>query len=142
MMRSRAALAGLLAAAWTSAAAEPFAVEGLWRTGRGANGGRATVAIAPCGEAWCGEVVDVDVADRSRVGTQLLRGLAPIRDGRGALGEVLWPRLGRWFEAGLLLIEDDVLLVEVCVGGGLICPKQRWRRVGRDREPAATDADE
>lgn len=95
-----------------------------------------TVAIAPCGELWCGTVVwasDKAKADAAKGGTPALVG-TELMSGFTSAGEAKWK--GRLFvpdinfraRAELRLIDSDRLSVRGCMAGRFICKSQTWTR--------------
>lgn len=122
------AMAALVAAAGTA----PPSIAGGW-----VNPARSvTVAIAPCGDEYCGTVEwasDKAAADARRggtdplVGTRLFTRLAPKGDRRWA-GRVFVPDINKTSRATLSLVAPDRLKVTGCAVGGLLCKSQLWTR--------------
>jgi uncharacterized protein (DUF2147 family) len=108
-------------------------LEGSWRN----PGGSVVVAVAPCGEAWCGRVhwaSEKAVADARRggtdplVGSELLSDLVPAGDGRWK-GRMFVPDLNRSSHAELRLLGPDTVKVTGCAALGIVCKSQTWTRV-------------
>ena len=124
-------LASLILTAATIAAQPPAPIQGYWKNPDGS----AIIALAPCGNSFCGRVVWASARGRREVakttsnivGTIVLTGLRPDR--------------GRW--SGSLYIPDDNIHVSArlqpvgygrmkltgCAFMGLFCRTQIWTRV-------------
>ncbi|WP_118858220.1 DUF2147 domain-containing protein [Sphingomonas mesophila] len=107
-------------------------LEGRWTHPNGS----VTVAIAQCGEAWCGTVVaasDKAKADAAKGGTRDLVG-TQLMTGFTAAGEDKWK--GRLFvpdrnfraRAELRLLDSNRLVVRGCMAGKMLCKSQTWTR--------------
>ncbi len=137
-----------------SRAASPL---GLWY----AEGGAAQVAIERCDDALCGRVVwlrspfdergcdlrdrynpDAGLRDRSLVGLELLRGVAPTPDADGVLhgGVIYDPTSGRTYRCLLRLDGDDRLELRGYLGVPLIGRTTTWLRVGAEERLCREDA--
>lgn len=107
-------------------------IEGKWTNPAGS----VTIAIGPCGEAWCGTVVwasDKAKADAARggtaelVGATLLSGFAP--DGKGRWrGRLFVPDMRKRVRADLTLTGTASLKVRGCAVGRALCRSQTWNR--------------
>lgn len=138
-----AAGAGLALA--LSLAAGPVRADavGVWLTA----GGESRVAIAPCEDKLCGEIVwleeplmpdgspkadllNEDEALRGRpvLGLRILSGFVPDGDGKWTDGQVYSLRAGKSFDAELSLSGPDTLEVEACAFL-FSCRTQAWTRV-------------
>ena len=126
-------------------AAEPT---GEWRVANGA----ANIRIDDCGGALWGIIswekqpgVDShnpNPGERSRptLGLPILRAMRPTKPGLWE-GEVYNAENGQTYSSRISLTAPDVLRIEGCVLGGLICGGQNWTRVNAgDTAPAARAA--
>lgn len=107
-------------------------IEGQWAN----PGGSVVVAIAPCGEAYCGTVVSA--SDKAKtdarkggvdelVGTELLSGFVAGGNGQWK-GRLFVPDLNKRTKALLRQLSPDQLKIKGCVVGGAICKSQIWTR--------------
>ncbi len=112
--------------------AESASIEGRWTNPSGS----VTVAIAPCGEVYCGTVVaasDKARADAAKggtpalIGTRLMTDFATAGDGRWR-GRLFVPDLNFHAHATLTLEGPATLKVRGCSVRGLLCKSQRWTR--------------
>jgi uncharacterized protein (DUF2147 family)/peptidoglycan/LPS O-acetylase OafA/YrhL len=120
---------------------------GLWY----AEGGAAQVAIGPCGEELCGQVVwlrspfddegcelrdgkNPDPALRTRkvVGLEVLHGLRPRGNGTWAGGRIYDPATGSTYTCHLALDGEDRLRLRGYVGIPLLGRTTTWLRVGAE----------
>jgi uncharacterized protein (DUF2147 family) len=127
---------------------------GLWY----AEGGAAQVAIAPCGDALCGQVVwlrspfdedGCDLRDRNNpdpalrrrkvTGLQILRGLRPQADGTWVDGSIYDPSTGNSYTSRLTLDGDDRLWLRGYVGIPLLGRTTTWTRVGAENRMCRED---
>jgi|SRR5579864_3236783 len=126
-------------------AAEPI---GEWRVANGA----ANIRIGDCDGALWGIIswekepgVDShnpNPAERSRptLGLPILRSMRPTKPGLWE-GEVYNAVNGNTYSSRISLTAPDVLRIEGCVLGGLICGGENWTRVkAADSTPAAPPA--
>ncbi len=133
MNRILTSVAVLAAAAGTSAGA--FAqgpLDGHWRNPKGS----VIVRVAPCGDGYCGTVVQASAKAKATaskggtphlVGTQILTGMHP--NGNGIFkGQVFDPKRNLHAPATIRLLDADTLVVKGCVFT-FICKEQRWTRV-------------
>ncbi len=123
----------LAAAALPASASAKAALEGHWRNPKGS----VTVKLAPCGDAWCGTVVDAsDKAKASArkggtphlIGTRILSGVRPAGSGKYK-GRAFDPKRNIHAPATIRLLGPSTLVVKGCVLRGIICKEQRWTRV-------------
>lgn len=121
----------LLAAPAAASAKAPL--EGQWRNPKGS----VTVRLAPCGDAWCGTVVDASVkakasarkgGTRDLIGTRILSAVRPAGSGEYK-GRAFDPKRNIHAPATLRLLGSSTLVVRGCVMRGIICKEQRWTRV-------------
>ena len=112
---------------------QPSSIEGDWINPRGST----VVRIEPCAAKHCGVIVWVSapaMADAARagaatlVGTQVLKDFAPAGPGQWR-GSIFVPDLRQRGRGKLRQIGPDELELVGCQLGGLVCKKQRWRRV-------------
>jgi len=127
-MRHALIMALLLAAA--PALADP--VEGLWRTARDDNGNSGQIAIAPCGEKFCGTLVKAfgpDGAERAsdNIGKYIVWDMVPQGGGAYGDGKVWSPDRDKTY-ASKMVLSGDTLAVKGCVL--FICRDGgKWTRV-------------
>ena len=62
------------------------------------------------------------------VGTQILTGLTPIGEGKFR-GRAFVPKRNIHATATVRQLSDDVMQVQGCVFGGLLCDSEKWTRV-------------
>jgi uncharacterized protein (DUF2147 family) len=122
-------------------AAEPT---GEWRVANGA----ANIRIDDCGGTLWGIVswetqpgVDSqnpNPAERGRptLGLPILKAMRPTKPGLWE-GEVYNAENGKTYSSRISLTAPDVLRIEGCVFGGLICGGENWTRVKTETAPAA-----
>ena len=135
---------------WVSAATPV----GLWY----AEGGAAQVAIAPCGDALCGQVVwlrspldedGCDLRDRNNpdpalrrrkvTGLEILQGLKPQDDGTWVGGSIYDPGSGSSYTCRLTLDGDDRLWLRGYLGIPLLGRTTTWTRVGAENRMCRED---
>jgi uncharacterized protein (DUF2147 family) len=130
MMKMFALLASLTLAA---APATAQALEGQWTNYKK----NVVVQVERCGGAYCGRVVQASAKAKEKarkggtpnlVGTQILTGLKPIGEGRFR-GRAFVPKRNIHATATVRQVSDDVMQVQGCVLGGLLCDSERWTRV-------------
>ncbi len=123
----------LAAAALPASASAKAALEGYWRNPKGS----VTVKLAPCGDAWCGTVVDASAKAKATarkggtpqlIGTRILSGVRPAGSGKYK-GRAFDPKRNIHAPATLRLLGPSTLVVKGCVLHGIICKEQRWTRV-------------
>lgn len=110
-------------------------IAGRWRD----SDGESEIAIARCGEAWCGKIVwlkqprvdqanpDAKLRERSLMGVQVLSGFKPDGSGRFA-GAGYNPEDGKTYNTTLQPDGAGKLLVRGCAIAGLICDDDVWTR--------------
>ena len=116
-----------------AAASQPQAsvLDGLWQSPKDEDGSYLHVRLGPCGEApeaRCGTVTGAfDGARPEAVGHRVVR-VEPQPDGSWE-GEIVQPLEGDVYDSEIRPAGEDVLQVDGCIIGGLICRSQRWTRV-------------
>ena len=109
------------------------ALEGHWRNPKGS----VTVKLAPCGDAWCGTVVDASAKAKASarkggtpqlIGTRILSGVRPAGSGKYK-GRAFDPKRNLHAPATIRLLGPSTLVVKGCVLHGIICKEQRWTRI-------------
>jgi uncharacterized protein (DUF2147 family) len=134
-MKQVFAIIALLAASLTAAPALAQAsVEGRWTNPKRS----IVIEVARCGQAWCGTVVSATPKAKANarkggtpnlVGTRILSGARPV--GKGVYkGRGFVPRRNISAPATIRQRGPNVMEVEGCALGGLLCKEQRWTRVG------------
>jgi uncharacterized protein (DUF2147 family) len=129
------AIITLLAAGLTAAPALAQAsVEGRWTNPKRS----IVIEVARCGQAWCGTVVSATPKAKANarkggtpnlVGTRILSGARPV--GKGVYkGRGFIPKRNISAPATIRQRGPNVMEVEGCALGGLLCKEQRWTRVG------------
>ncbi|NUQ18827.1 MAG: DUF2147 domain-containing protein [Sphingomonas sp.] len=105
-------------------------IEGLWKNPIGS----AIIAVAPCGNAYCGKVVwasargqrEVAKTTSHVVGTAVLTGVKP--KANGWVGKLFIPDDNIHVSAKLQLLSATQLKLTGCGLAGLICRSQIWTR--------------
>lgn len=107
-------------------------LDGHWRNPKGS----VIVKLAPCGDGYCGTVVEASAHAKETaikggtphlIGTQILSGMHP--DGSGTFkGLVFDPKRNLRAPATIRLLDGDTLVVKGCVLA-FLCKEQRWTRV-------------
>jgi len=130
MRKTIFAIAAVMLAASPASAQE---LEGRWTNYKRS----VVVAVERCGAAYCGTVVQASdkAKEKARkggtaslVGTQILTGLKPIGGGRFR-GKAFVPKRNVHATATVRQLGDDVMQVQGCVLGGLLCDNEKWTRV-------------
>ena len=130
-MRFLTVILGSLALAATPASAQ--AIEGQWTNYKK----NVVVQVERCGAAYCGRVVEASEKAKAKackggtpnlVGTQILTGLKPIGNGKFR-GRAFVPKRNIHATATVRQVGDNVMQVQGCVLGGLLCDNERWTRV-------------
>lgn len=125
-----AIIASLVLAA---APASAQALEGQWTNYKK----NVIVQVERCGSSYCGRVVQATEKAKAKarrggteelVGTQILTGLKPIGDGKFR-GRAFVPKRNIHATATVRQVSEDVMQVQGCVLGGLLCDSERWTRV-------------
>ena len=131
MKRTAILIAALMLAAPAAASAQ--AIEGEWTNYKK----NVVVQVERCGPAYCGRVVRATEKAKEKarkggtpnlIGTQILTGLKPLGDGRFR-GQAFVPKRNIHATATVRQVSDDVMQVQGCVFGGLLCDSERWTRV-------------
>lgn len=131
MKRTLIPIAALMLAAPAAASAQ--ALEGQWTNYKK----NVVVQVERCGPAFCGRVVRASEKAKEKarkggtpnlVGTQILTGLKPIGGGKFR-GQAFVPKRNIHATATVRQVSDDVMQVQGCVLGGLLCDSERWTRV-------------
>ena len=130
MKKTVALLASLFLAA---APASAQALEGQWTNYKK----NVVVQVERCGSAYCGRVVQASAKAKEKarkggtpnlIGTQILTGLVPAGQGKFR-GKAFVPKRNIHATATVRQVSDDVMQVQGCVLGGLLCDSERWTRV-------------
>jgi uncharacterized protein (DUF2147 family) len=129
---SAAAFAITLTAASASATPDNDPI-GMWAT----ENGHGVIAITPCGDALCGQIVGIDRAPadpmptdadgRSQCGLTIITNEKPAGDGTW-LGKITDPRDGETYRAKLWLDESGNLHLRGFIGIPLLGSTQVWRK--------------
>jgi uncharacterized protein (DUF2147 family) len=116
-----------------AAPASAQALEGQWTNYKK----NVVVQVERCGTAYCGRVVQATEKAKAKarkggtpnlVGTQILTGLVPTGAGRFR-GRAFVPKRNIHATATIRQVSDDVMQVQGCILGGLLCDNERWTRV-------------
>jgi uncharacterized protein (DUF2147 family) len=94
---------------------------GEWRIADGS----ANVSIGSCGENFCGFVSWSK--DGQMIGKPVLIGMKP--NGKAWSGAIVNARDGQKYSGRMSLRGEEVLKVEGCVLGGMVCGGQQWSRL-------------
>jgi uncharacterized protein (DUF2147 family) len=122
----------LLALTIPVTASAKAAIEGRWMNPRGS----VVVRVAPCGDAYCGTVIEASAKAKESarkggtpnlIGTQILWGMKPAGDGT-MRGQVFDPKRNIRAPA-IVRVTGGSLVVKGCLISGFICKEQRWTRV-------------
>lgn len=109
-------------------------LEGQWKNPKGS----VVVRVAPCGNAYCGIVIDASAKAKatskkggtpSLIGTRILSDVRAQRDG-SYRGRAFDPKRNIHAAATIRLQGGSILVIRGCVLSGMICKEQRWTRVG------------
>ncbi len=121
----------LIAIAAPALASAQGALEGHWRNPKGS----VTVRVAPCGDGYCGTVVDASTKAKATaanggtphlIGTQILSDMHA--NGSGTFkGQVFDPKRNLHAPA-TIRVDGNTLVVKGCVLS-FVCKEQRWTRV-------------
>lgn len=99
----------------------------------------AVIRIETCGDAMCGTIAwtrdpgiddkNPDPTKRNRpiVGVTILLGMKPTGEHRWN-GDVYNPENGKTYVSHMILMDTNVLRIEGCILGGLICGGEHWAR--------------
>jgi uncharacterized protein (DUF2147 family) len=130
-MKTAMAIAATLMLAAAPASAQ--ALEGQWTNYKK----NVVVEVERCGTAYCGKVVRASARAKEKarkggtpnlIGTQILTGLVPTGAGKFR-GRAFVPKRNIHATATVRQVSDDVMQVQGCVLGGLLCDSERWTRV-------------
>ena len=130
MRFATAIIASLLLAAAPAHAQE---LEGQWTNYKR----NVVVQVERCGGAYCGRVVQASEKAKAKarkggtqnlIGTQILTGLVPTGAGKFR-GRAFVPKRNIHATATVRQVSDDVMQVQGCILGGLLCDSERWTRV-------------
>lgn len=117
-----------LAIAFTPASAAT--IDGIWRSPKDDDGSYLTVRVHPCEQQArerCAVVTGAHHGARKEaVGLQVMR-VEPKSDGSWK-GEITQPLSGDVYDSNIRLVRRDLLHVDGCVLGGLLCRTQEWKR--------------
>lgn len=122
-----------MALASAPAFASAQALEGQWTNHKK----NVVVQVERCGAAYCGRVVQASAKAQENarkggtpklVGTQILTGLKPIGGGKFR-GRAFVPKRNVHATATVRQLSNDVMQVQGCVLGGLLCDNEKWTRV-------------
>jgi uncharacterized protein (DUF2147 family) len=121
----------LVAIAMPALASAQGPLEGHWRNPKGS----VTVKVAPCGNSYCGTVVEASAKAKATAalgGTPHLIGTQILSDMRGNgagtfKGQVFDPKRNLHAPA-TIRIDGNTLVVKGCVLS-FLCKEQRWTRV-------------
>ena len=134
MKRFFTLLALLLASLLSAPALAKASVEGRWTNPKRS----VTIEVARCGQAWCATVVAASAKARANarkggtrelIGTRILTGARPVGNGVYK-GRGFIPKRNISAPAIIRQRGPNVMEVEGCALGGLLCKEQRWTRVG------------
>jgi uncharacterized protein (DUF2147 family) len=123
----------LIAAMVPVTAAAQAALEGHWKNPKGS----VVVKVAPCGDGYCGTVVEASPKAKATarrggtpqlIGTRILSNLHPIGDGTFK-GQAFDPKRNIHAPATIRLLGSSTLIVRGCVISGILCKEQRWSRI-------------
>lgn len=98
--------------------------------------GNAIVQVERCGDAYCGRVVRASAKARKQareagtanlVGTRILTGLKPVGGGKYR-GRAFVPKRNVHGTAIVRQLSPEVMEVQGCVLGGMLCDKEYWMR--------------
>ena len=134
-MKQLFTLIALLVASLTAAPAIAQAsVEGRWTNPKRS----IVIQVARCGNAWCATVVAASAKAKANarqggtanlIGTRILSGARPV--GKGVYkGRGFIPKRNISAPATIRQRGPNVMEVEGCALGGLLCKEQRWTRIG------------
>ncbi len=108
--------------------------------------GSARIRIEPCGNALWGVIAwakdpgkdenNPDPAKRSRsvIGMPILLGMKQTEPNRWD-GKVYNAENGKTYTSHISLVKDNVLRIDGCILGGLICDGENWTRVSPGAPP-------
>ena len=132
-MRSVSAILAIpvIASALGAAPAGASSIDGMWRSPNDDDGSYLTVRVHPCQDAPQERCAVVTGAHRGAkeeaVGRQVMR-VEPRPDGTWE-GEILQPLKGHVYDSRIRPVGENVMEVDGCIIGGLLCRTQRWTRL-------------
>ena len=116
------------------AATAKSGLEGRWRNPKGS----VTVKVAPCGDAWCGTVVEASGKAKATarkggteqlIGTRILTGVKAAGSNEYK-GRAFDPKRNIHAPATIRVLGPGTIEIKGCVLRGIVCKEQRWKRVG------------
>src|SRR4028118_757646 len=132
-MKQLFTISALLFASLSAPATAQASVEGRWTNPKRS----IVIEVSRCGPAWCGTVVQATAKAKANarkggtqnlIGTRILSGARPV--GKGVYkGRGFIPRRNISAPATIRQRGPNVMEVEGCALGGLLCKEQRWTRV-------------
>jgi uncharacterized protein (DUF2147 family) len=126
-------LFALIAATFSAPALAQASVEGRWTNPKRS----IVIEVDRCGPAWCATVVAASAKAKANarkggtqnlIGTRILTGARPVGNGVYK-GRGFIPRRNISAPATIRQLGPNVMEVEGCALGGLLCKEQRWTRV-------------
>jgi len=121
-------IAAVLSLVAGAACADP--IEGMWQT-QPDDGAYAHVKIAPCGPAYCGNIVqsfkETGPYESPNVGKQIVIDMVPT--GEGTYSGKVWRPSNDKIYIGKIALSGNSMKLSGCVAGGLICKAQTWTKV-------------
>ena len=133
-MKQIFAIIALIAGVAATPALAQASVEGRWTNPKRS----IVIQVAPCGNAWCGTIVAASAKAKAKarqsgtanlIGTRVLSNARPV--GKGVFkGRGFVPRRNITAPATIRQRGPNVMEVEGCALGGLLCKEQRWTRIG------------
>ena len=100
---------------------------GKWNTEKSEEGAWITVDIQPCGDKFCGTIVEAHNAkDDSIVGTEMIKDMRQKSDLLYDKGKIYAPDTKKWYKSNMQMQDDGTLKVSGCVF--VICRSQVWTR--------------
>ena len=124
----------LAAAAIPVGASAQAALEGHWKNPKGS----VVVKVAPCGNAWCGTVVQASEKAKASarkggtpnlIGTRILSGVRATGN-NSFKGQAFDPKRNIRAPATIRLLGPNTISVRGCaIAGMLLCKEQRWTKV-------------
>lgn len=107
-------------------------IDGLWRSPDDEEGSYITVRVSACeatSEERCGIVIGAyEGANPATIGQKVVRDMELGEDGIWR-GEIYQPLEDDTYYSRIELVSNDVMNVDGCIIGGLICKTQRWTRL-------------
>ncbi len=125
-------LAAMTLGTWLIDASHAQALEGVFKTQEGENGGYLHVEMAPCADLMCGTIIKVVGPDGTEanphefLGRNIISGMKPNGDAKWKSGKIWAPDQDKTYRASMKLLSDSELEVKGCVA--IICRSQVWTR--------------